>query len=326
MRFSCLIGIMAHIIESGNIASLDPVQNFLSVPRQRLGVAMAIITGPGPSLRSQWLGEKLRELRTAKKMSLRVAGEYLQRDASTMSRYENGEYPLRRADLVALMTLYDVSDSQQRADLEQICEDAWQRDWWDSHKDDFGKDFINVPWLDSRAKHIRAYQHFLAYGLFQTREYATSVITELRYGPDSPEQIARWADLRIDRQQILTAENAPQVDAIFEASVLKRITGSPEIMRAQLRRLLDLTECDKVTIRLVPEESRPHKGSDGSFTLYKLPAPYPAVAHVETRAGGLYVEEPRASIFEDVWQDLDQAALPVERSRDQIADRLKEMR
>ncbi|GAA2143833.1 hypothetical protein GALLR39Z86_01000 [Glycomyces algeriensis] len=326
MRFSCLIGIMAHIIESSNIASLDPVQNFLSVPRQRLGVAMAIITGPGPSLRSQWLGEKLRELRTAKKMSLRVAGEYLQRDASTMSRYENGEYPLRRADLVALMTLYDVSDSQQRADLEQICEDAWQRDWWDSHKADFGRDFIDVPWLESRASRIRAYQHFLIYGLFQTRDYATAVITELKFGHESAEQIARWADLRIDRQKILVGDAAPQIEAIFEVSVLKRITGSPEVTRAQLRHLLDLTEQGNITIRFIPEESRPHKGSEGTFTLYHLPQPYPAVAHIETRVGGLYVEEPKASVFEDVWQDLDREAVSVERSRDLLADRLKEMR
>jgi transcriptional regulator with XRE-family HTH domain len=287
---------------------------------------MAIITGPGPSLRSQWLGEKLRELRTAKKMSLRAAGEYLQRDASTMSRYENGEYPLRRADLVALMTLYDVSDPKQRADLEQICEDAWQRDWWDSHKDDFGKDFINVPWLESRASRIRAYQHFLVYGLFQTRDYAAAVISELRFGDESPEQIDRWTELRIDRQKILASDDAPQIDVVFEVSVLKRITGSAAVTRAQLAQLLDLTELDGVSIRFIPEESRPHKGSEGTFTLYELPPPYQAVAHVETRVGGLYVEEPRASIFEDVWQDLEQAALSVERSRDLIADRMKEMR
>jgi transcriptional regulator with XRE-family HTH domain len=287
---------------------------------------MAIITGPGPSLRSQWLGEKLRELRTAKKMSLRVAGEYLQRDASTMSRYENGEYPLRRADLVALMTLYDVSDQKQRADLEQICEDAWQRDWWDQHKDDFGKDFINVPWLESRADRICAYQHYLVYGLFQTREYATAVIDNLRYEQDTPEQIARWADLRMDRQQILESDSVPRIDAIFEASVLRRTTGSEAIMRAQLRRLLELGERDAFSIRIIVEESGPHRGSDGSFMLYHLPEPYPAVAHVETRAGGLYVEEPRAKIFEAVWQDLERSTLSAKKSVDFIAQRLKEIK
>ncbi|WP_112138520.1 helix-turn-helix domain-containing protein [Glycomyces dulcitolivorans] len=287
---------------------------------------MAIITGPGPSLRSQWLGEKLRELRTAKKMSLRVAGEYLQRDASTMSRYENGEYPLRRADLVALMTLYDVSDPKMRADLEQICEDAWQRDWWDSHKDDFGKDFINVPWLESRADRILAYQHYLVYGLFQTRDYAMAVIDQLQYEEDTPEQIARWTDLRMDRQQILESENPPRIEAIFEVSVLKRITGSAEVMRAQLAHLLEIGEREAISIRVITEESGPHKGSDGSFMLYELPEPYAAVGHVETRAGGLYVEAPRTSTFEAVWQDLERSALSEKQSADLIADRLKEIR
>ncbi|MEU6248785.1 helix-turn-helix transcriptional regulator [Glycomyces sp. NPDC047010] len=287
---------------------------------------MAIITGPGPSLRSQWLGDKLRELRTAKKMSLRVAGEYLQRDASTMSRYENGEYPLRRADLVALMTLYDVADPKVRADLEQICEDAWQRDWWDSHKDDFGKDFINVPWLESRADRILAYQHYLVYGLFQTRDYAMAVIDQLRYEQDTADQIARWTDLRMDRQQILDADEPPRIEAIFEVSVLKRIPGSAEIMRVQLARLLELGERETVSIRIITEESGPHKGSDGSFMLYELPEPYAAVGHVETRAGGLYVEAPRTSTFEAVWQDLERSALTEKQSAKLIADRLKEIR
>ncbi|MCD0445651.1 helix-turn-helix domain-containing protein [Glycomyces sp. A-F 0318] len=286
---------------------------------------MAIITGPGPSLRSQWLGEKLRELRAAKKMSLRVAGEYLQRDASTMSRYENGEYPLRRADLAALMTLYDVSDPKQRRDLEQICEDAWQRDWWDQHKDDFGRDFLNVPWLESRANKICTYQHFLVYGLFQIRQYAEAVITRLEEGKASHDQIQRWVDLRMERQRILAAENPPHIDAVFEVSVLERATGSKAVMRAQLQRLLELGERGDVTIRFIPTDTGPHTGLSGSFNLFKLPEPYSAVAYVETTAGALYAEEPKASNFEVVWQDLDRSALSASRSADLITKRLKEI-
>ncbi|MBO3735422.1 hypothetical protein J5V16_21560 [Glycomyces sp. NEAU-S30] len=122
----------------------------------------------------------------------------------------------------------------------------------------------------------------------------------------------------------MTGDSAPQIDAIFEISVLKRIAGSLDVACAQLRRLLELSEQGNITIRFIPEGSRPHKGSEGTFTLYTLPRPYPVVAHIETRVGGLYVEEPRASIFEDVWQDLDQEALSAERSRDLLADRLKE--
>jgi Helix-turn-helix domain len=39
-------------------------------------------------------------------MTLRQAGEYLQRDPSMVSRFETAEYPIRRGDVLALLDLY----------------------------------------------------------------------------------------------------------------------------------------------------------------------------------------------------------------------------
>lgn len=121
------------------------------------------------------------------------------------------------------------------------------------------------------------------------------------------------------------ADDAPHIDAVFEASVLERTAGSEAIMREQLQRLLELGERDDVAIRFIPTSIGPHTGVSGSFNLFKLPEPYPAVAYVETTAGGLYAEEPKASSFESVWQDLDRSALSASRSADLIAKRLKEI-
>ncbi|RRS00722.1 helix-turn-helix domain-containing protein [Glycomyces terrestris] len=286
---------------------------------------MASVPGPGPSLRSQWLGDKIRDLRKSRKMSLKEVGEYLQRDQGTISRYENGELPVRRGDLVVMLDLFGVSDEKVREDLEQLRAECWRKDWWDQHKDDFGSNFLNVPWLESRADKICTYQHFLVYGLFQTRRYAAAVISRLEAQKASPGQIQRWVDLRIERQRILSADNPPVIDAVFEAAVLERTVGTAEVMREQLRRLLELGEADTVTIRLIPTAVGPHSGVSGSFNLFEMPEPYPAVAYVETTAGSLYAEEPKASNFEAVWQDLDRSALSAARSIDLIAKRLKEI-
>ncbi|MQM28654.1 helix-turn-helix domain-containing protein [Glycomyces albidus] len=286
---------------------------------------MPNISGPGPSLRSQWLGDKIRDLRKSRKMSLKEVGEYLQRDQGTISRYENGELPVRRGDLAVMLDLFGVSDEKVRDDLEQLRAECWRKDWWDQHKDDFGSDFINVPWLESRADSICTYQHFLVYGLFQTRRYAEAVISRLEADKASPEQIQRWVDLRIERQRILAADNPPEIDAVFESAVLERTAGSPAIMREQLQRLLEIGDSAAATIRFVPTAVGPHTGLSGSFNLFKMPEPYPAVAYVETTAGALYAEEPKASSFEAVWQDLDRSALSAARSIDLIAKRLKEI-
>ncbi|MEO7195440.1 MAG: helix-turn-helix transcriptional regulator, partial [Pseudonocardiaceae bacterium] len=86
-----------------------------------------------PTLRAQWLGQSLRELRDANGMTLARAADFLQRNASTVSRFESGEYPIRRPDLMALLDLYGVADRRKRDGLLRLSEDVWQKGWWDGY-------------------------------------------------------------------------------------------------------------------------------------------------------------------------------------------------
>ncbi|HEX2419848.1 MAG TPA: helix-turn-helix transcriptional regulator, partial [Micromonosporaceae bacterium] len=67
-----------------------------------------------PTLRARWLGEELRRLREAKGLTAKEAGEYIQRHQGTVSRFESGEYPIRRGDLLAFLDLYGVSNKRRR--------------------------------------------------------------------------------------------------------------------------------------------------------------------------------------------------------------------
>ncbi|MGH4015452.1 MAG: helix-turn-helix domain-containing protein, partial [Pseudonocardiaceae bacterium] len=57
---------------------------------------------PGATLRAQWLGQQLRALRESAGMTLKQAGDYLQRDGSMVSRFESAVHPIRRGDVLAL--------------------------------------------------------------------------------------------------------------------------------------------------------------------------------------------------------------------------------
>lgn len=279
-----------------------------------------------PNLRSQWLGEKMRDLRKASGVAQVDAADYIQRDATMLGRYEAGTFPFRRVDVLGLLTLYGIDDEKLRDGLLEICDEAWRKDWWDDHRKDLGTDFIDVPWLESRAKRICSYQHFLVFGLFQTRPYAESMIKRLEEGKASEAQIDRWVDLRMERQQILESETAPHIEVVLEEAILDRTVGSPEVMRGQLEHLLSLGERPEISIRIVPTSFGPHAGLNSSFNLYWMPEPYPAVAYVETTGGSLYLEAPKVSNFETVWDDLDRSALAAKQSAALIAKRLEETR
>ena len=66
------------------------------------------------TLRAQWLGQSLRDLRDETGMTLARAGEFLQRNAATVSRFEAGEHPIRPPALLALPRLYGGSDPRKR--------------------------------------------------------------------------------------------------------------------------------------------------------------------------------------------------------------------
>ena len=152
------------------------------------------------------------------------------------------------------------------------------------------------------------------HGLLQTREYAEALI---RHGAKerTPEiQIAKWTDLRIERQRVLHQEDPTRLAIVLEEAAVQRPVGGEQIMRAQLRRLVDLGGAGNIEIQVIPTGYGPHAALRGSFQLYEMPDPYPDVAHMETMGGSLYLEEPTVSHIREVWKDLIESALSPEES------------
>ncbi|WP_205328342.1 helix-turn-helix transcriptional regulator [Glycomyces sp. YM15] len=280
--------------------------------------------GPEPSLRSQWLGKILRDLRKERGNTLAEAGEFIQRDATMLSRYENGEYTIRRSDVIALLTFYGVSDESFRSGVMQLCDDMWRTDWWDPYNEEHTKDFINVPWLESRAEQISEYQALVLHGLLQTPSYAEAVIRNAEKDTASEEQLARWLELRVERQRVLIGENTTPLAAVLEEHVLRRPIGGPKVMREQLEHLLEVGERSSVELRIMSTDHGPHSGHLGSFTLFEMPYELSSVAYVESLGGGLYIESPRVERFHRAWEDLWKGALTPSRSNALIKAILKE--
>lgn len=253
------------------------------------------MAAPRATLRSQWLGQQLRDLRDAGGLMVKDVAEYLQRDPGTVSRFESGRYPIRRPDLMALLDLYGVSDRKRRDALMTLSEDVWQKGWWDGYSGDVVGTLVDYVWLESRADEVRSFDAFVVPGLLQTREYAEAVIAAGDPAATS-EQLERWIELRMARQSVLD-EKTPRLSVILDESVLRREVGSPEIMTAQLRRLVECSAMDKVDIRVFPFRAGSLASTRGTFRVFQMPEPFPEVAYAETLAGAIYVESPDTDRF-----------------------------
>jgi hypothetical protein len=271
----------------------------------------------GPTLRGQWLGAQLRLRREAAKLTLKDAADFLQRDPSTVSRFETGVYPIRRPDLLALLDLYHVADQRERDEFFRLSEEVWQTGWWDRYASKMAGQMIDYIWLESRAKKIRSYQMVVP-GLLQTRAYAEALIRA--DDPDaSEEQVTAWLEVRLNRQQVLTRDDPVTLAAVVDEVALLRHVGGREVIREQLRHLMTMLELPNVEIRVLPLAAGAHASMSGTFEIFEMQSPYPDASYVENRGGALYLEGDDVELLEQAYARLVGTALGPEESAELVS-------
>ena len=214
----------------------------------------------------------------------------------------------------ALLDIYHVFDGRERAQLLLLCDDAWRTDQWDVDFADafYDSTFVDYTWLESRAGLICAYDPSVLHGLLQTREYAEAMI-RLSEGNVPDEKVARWVELRLQRQRVLDS-GTTKLSAIVDDVVLRRAIGGPAVLRAQLAHLDSLAHRPHVEIRVLPEAANLAVRFNGAFNVFKMPAGFPEVAYLENLAGRMYLESPRSQRFVLAYDQLREAALSASES------------
>lgn len=139
---------------------------------------------------------------------------------------------------------------------------------------------------------IREYQPLVVPGLLQTDDYAR---TTIRAGNQTAtgSRVHRWVAARIDRQKMLTESDSPAFLAILDECAIRRIVGSPAIMRDQLTRLLSLVAVERIVVQIIPLSLRHHPGLSGAFTILSF-RDKPDVVYVEGIGSGSMISEPPA--------------------------------
>lgn len=263
------------------------------------------------TIRAQWLGQRMRDLREERGLTLKYVAAYLGVEFSTLARYERAEWPFRRDHVVALLDVYGVYDERQRTQLVQLAQDAWRVNRWDEDFDGavYDATFVDYPWLESRAEEICAYSTMIVPGLLQTAAYAETMIRHYEGSSAAEHRVQKWLHLRLDRQQVLGGATNTKLTAIVEESVLHRPVGGKTGLRGQLAHLMEVSRRPQVEIRVLPAQAGAHDGLYGTFFLFRMQPPYPAVAYVEHLAGRLFVEAGGAERYVRAYDRLREAAL-----------------
>jgi hypothetical protein len=136
----------------------------------------------------------------------------------------------------------------------------------------------------------------------QTAEYA-SAVTEID-NVGQPELVAERVAVRMARQAVLTRHPPPQLWVIIDEAVLRRPIGGPDVMRRQLRRLVEAAEMSMITVQVLPFSAGAHRGLTGSFMVLEFAgkADNPLV-YCEGMTGGVIRSKPEELRF--YWMGLE---------------------
>lgn len=245
----------------------------------------------GPTVLRMLLGAHLRRLREAEGVSREDAGWEIRSSESKISRMELGRVSFKERDVADLLTLYGLTDQEERGRLLTLAREANNPGWWHRYGDVLPSWFQSYLGLEAAASLIRTYEVQFVPGLLQTRDYARAVVL-LGHGHAPAAEIERRVSLRMARQQLLTRSNPPQLWAVVDEAALRRPVGGHDVMRAQIESLIDATTLPNVRLQVIPFFAGGHAAAGGAFSILRFPdQDLPDVVYIEQLTSALYLDK-----------------------------------
>jgi transcriptional regulator with XRE-family HTH domain len=148
--------------------------------------------------------------------------------------------------------------------------------------------FYPVITFEQRATRIHEWEMRVVPGLLQTPDYARSVIRAGR-PRDSDEAVARKVTDRMERQEILNADNPPMLWYILHEGVVRQQIGGSEIMKKQLTQLIELAAKPGILLQILPFSAPENAGTNGPIMVFEFDDSQ-TVCYTECNGGGRVVE------------------------------------
>lgn len=255
------------------------------------GTSVDAAVDRGPTVLRIVLGSRLRQLREACGYSREQAGEAIRASHSKISRLELGKVSFRERDITDLLTLYGVTDTDERSAFSTLARQANASGWWHRESDWLPRWFDTYLGLELAAKLIRCYEPRIVPELLQTADYARCLLS-IAHPDETEETIDRRVALRMRRQKILTRVDPPKLWVVIEEAALRRPIGGHSVWRTQLDHVIRIAQSTNITVQVLADQAGGPAIADGPFTVLRFAADsVPDVVYLQHLTSASYLDK-----------------------------------
>lgn len=272
-----------------------------------------------PTARQMRLGVELRRLREAAGLTAREAAALLGAGRVQISHIESGLTGVSEQRLRRLASHYACTDEEFVDALVAMATDR-TRGWWEEYRGLLPTSFLDISELNHHASFRRDVAILYVPGLLQTEEYARAV-----FSGRVPELTHDELELRV-RHRLAGQQITIPYELVIHESALRIRVSDRVASRAQLTKLLELSEADNITVRVIPFDQDGFARAASTMTYVGGPVPKLDTVVRDVPHGSAFIDsEAQLSAFRTRFRKLEAVSLDPQQSRDFINRLAKEL-
>lgn len=236
-----------------------------------------------------------------------------------ISQIESGLSGVSEQRLRRLASHYACEDEEFVSALVEMATDR-TRGWWEEYRGLLPTSFLDLSELNHHAAFRRDVAILYVPGLLQTERYARAV-----FSGRVPELTHEELELRV-RHRMRSQEIAVPYELVIHEAALRIRVGDRVASQAQLLRLLEFSEADNVTVRVIPFDLDGFARAASTMTYVGGPVPKLDTVVRDVPHGSAFIDsEAQLGAFRTRFRKVEAVSLNPEHSRDFIKRLAKEL-
>ncbi|GJF20435.1 Scr1 family TA system antitoxin-like transcriptional regulator [Streptomyces sp. HO565] len=273
-----------------------------------------------PTARQLRLAVELRRLREAAGLTARQAAAMLGVSNVQISQIEAGLSGVSEERLRRLASHYDCVDEEFVGALVNMATDR-TRGWWEEYRGLLPTSFLDLAELDHHAAFQQDVAILYVPGLLQTEDYARSV-----FSSRLPELTDEELELRVRHRLTRQSKAAFPHEVVMHEAALRIRVGNRAATRDQLAHLMEISETDRITLRVIPFDLDGFARASSTMTYIGGPVPKLDTVARDAPHGALLIDsDAQLSAYRTRFRKVEEVSLDPDRSRDFIHRLTKEL-